>query len=151
MCRGELSNLHRLSIITLTWDEYGARSGSVRARALVQRVPRERAGPAACTAEARAGAVALLETRPQRDHQPEHALPAQRLPDNSDALAATVPGPLWTPDLHPLLFRAGRSRTEGGLLGQVQGRHRRGVRRGRSERFTAPGRRRSRLPLPRGR
>nr|WP_179224172.1 hypothetical protein [Geodermatophilus pulveris] len=111
-----LRNLHRLSLITLTPDQDGGGSGSVGVHALVQRATREQAAPAVTETAARVAADALLQAWPQQDYQPEQALLAQSLRNNTDALAATAPGPLWTPDAHLVLFRAGRSRTDGGLL-----------------------------------
>ncbi|MGY1691981.1 FxSxx-COOH system tetratricopeptide repeat protein [Geodermatophilus sp. SYSU D01105] len=116
-----LSNLHRLSLITLVSSEggKGGGGGAVRLHALVQRAAREQAHPAEVNAAAHTAAAALIQVWPEQDYEPRHALLAQSLRDNTDALVATSPGPLWTPDEHPVLFRAGRSRSAGGLFGQA--------------------------------
>ncbi len=111
-----LSSLHRLNLLTLTRDQETAEDSWVRVHPLVQRATREQAAPAVTETAARVAADALLQAWPQQDYQPEQALLAQSLRNNTDALAATAPGPLWTPDAHLVLFRAGRSRTDGGLL-----------------------------------
>jgi tetratricopeptide (TPR) repeat protein len=114
-----LRNLHRHSLLALTWDQEEAGTGSVRVHALVQRAIREQARPPNLDAAARTAADALLEAWPEEDYTPAHALLAQSLRDNTDALAATAPNSLWTTDAHPVLFRAGRSRSASGLFGQA--------------------------------
>ncbi len=112
-----LSNLHRLSLLTLAHNEDGV--GTVRVHALVQRATREQAPAPELDAAARTVAQALLEAWPEQDYQPQHALLAQSLRDNTDALAATAPGVLLTPHGQQVLFHAGRSRSAGGLVAQA--------------------------------
>jgi len=114
-----LSNLHRLSLLTRVDTDNLGGPGLVRVHALVQRATREQAGPVSSEAAARAAADALLQVWPERDYQPRYALLAQSLRDNTDALIHTASGPLWSPDAHPVLFRAGQSRSDGGLLAQA--------------------------------
>jgi len=98
-----LFTLQRLSLVTV------AGSGSsriVRVHALVQRVVREHLDPAALASTARAAADALLSVWPKHDERP--AL-AQALRDCTNALHLHAEDALWSPDGHPVLFRAANS------------------------------------------
>ncbi len=114
-----LSSLHRLSLLTLTRDQEPAEDSWVRVHPLVQRATREQADPQACEAAARAAADGLVQAWPDQDYQPNQSQPAQSLRDNTDALARIAPDPLWVPQAHAVLFRAGRSRIVAGLLIQA--------------------------------
>jgi hypothetical protein len=114
-----LQNLHRLSLITFIQDETDGGSSAVRVHGLVQRSTREQAALASAEQAASAAADALLQAWPVQDYLPQHGLLAQSLRDNTDALAHTTPAPLWVPQAHLVLFRAGRSRRDGGLLAQA--------------------------------
>ncbi len=101
-----LSNLHRLSLLS--------RAETVRVHALVQRATLEQLDDDLADSAGRAAADALVEIWAEQDYQPEYALLAQSLRDNTDALHHARPDPLWLPDTHPVLVRTLRSLEDSG-------------------------------------
>jgi tetratricopeptide (TPR) repeat protein len=107
-----LAALVRLNLATLippTPDGVGL----VRMHALMQRVTRDGTAPDLLASATTAAAQALVTIWPEteRDTQLGHALRA-----NTMAMRRYGDDHLWQPDAHPLLFRAGRSLIEAGLL-----------------------------------
>jgi hypothetical protein len=111
--RDALWALQRLSLLSV--DDSTAARG-VRVHALVQRVVREHLPAARSEPAARAAADALLEVWPEHDTEP---VMAQALRDCADALRGHAENVLWSPDGHPLLFRAGSSLGGVGLVNQA--------------------------------
>ncbi|MFE7574609.1 tetratricopeptide repeat protein [Streptomyces sp. NPDC057521] len=102
--------LHRLSLIHHTPD---TEQQAVRVHQLVQRATREAVPPDAYEELARAAGDALLDAWPEVERDSARA---QILRANTDALFSHAPGPLRSPGVHPVLFRAGRSLGESGQL-----------------------------------
>jgi hypothetical protein len=110
-----LGCLHRLSLITLD-DEMpgaGASARTVRVHALVQRAIRETLSDARFHQVARAAADALLGVWPAIEHDTDLAT---ALRSNTAALRATSSAHLWAHAGHGVLFRAGTSLYDAGLL-----------------------------------
>jgi hypothetical protein len=114
-----LGCLNRLSLITL---DRSTTSQAVRTHALVQRATRDTLTPQRLTVVARTAADALLQVWPEveRDTVLGHVLRS-----NTEALSRTGGEYLWQPDGHPVLFRAGTSLGEAGLVAQARGRFQR--------------------------
>jgi hypothetical protein len=110
--------LHRLSLATFDTTE---RHATIQVHSLVQRATRDtltksRVADAAVgqlSDVAYATADALFEIWPNIESDTELA---KMLRANTDALIAHGGDYLWDPDEHPLLFRAGESLSEAGLL-----------------------------------
>jgi len=113
--RDALHLAHRLSLLTV--DQQEEVMPVVRVHALVQRATRDNTSmtdPDLVTHTAHAAADALLTLWP--DIERNTAL-TQALRGNTDALRSTTGPALWQPDsLHEVLFRAGRSLGEAGLV-----------------------------------
>jgi NB-ARC domain/Tetratricopeptide repeat len=105
-----LHGLTRLSLITVD-EENDART--VRIHALVQRATREALTALDSAATARAAADALLEAWPPVEQDPGLG---QALRSNTEALNINFPRVLWSPRIHPVLLRAGRSLGEAGSV-----------------------------------
>ena len=86
----------------------------MRTHALVQRAVTDTLTPAQLDATICAAADALVEVWPD----PETAL-SQALRANTTEVAAQPTTTLWDPDAHVVLFRAGRSLGESGLVTQA--------------------------------
>jgi hypothetical protein len=102
--------LHRLSLIKHT---PATENQAVRVHQLIQRATREGLPPDQHDDLARTAGDALVDAWPEVERDSARA---QILRANSDALLAYAPGPLWAPEGHPVLFRAGKSLGEAGHL-----------------------------------
>ena len=111
--RGALRNLHHLHLLSHRPD-----SGpqAVRTHGLIQRAVVDTLTPAQLDAIIRTAADALTEVWPEPENNP--AL-AQALRGNTTTLAAHTTTTLWDPDGHVVLFLAGRSLGEAGLVTQA--------------------------------
>ncbi|MFG2387000.1 tetratricopeptide repeat protein [Streptomyces avermitilis] len=107
--RTALRNLHRLSLLS---HEPGHGGFLVRVHALVQRAALESLEPAQRSKLARVAADALESIWPGVENDPEHS----RLLLQNAASVASRNGVLWCPRGHGILFRAGQSLGELGLL-----------------------------------
>jgi len=109
-CRDALSNLHRLNLVSID-PAGGARA--VRTHALVQRATLEH-----LAAEILADTVwAVADTLVQVWPAVERDTDLGRVLRDCTASLTERHGPLlWVPDVHPLLFRSGRSLGECGLV-----------------------------------
>ena len=106
-----LQTLHRYTLATRD-----PATGYLRMHALVQRATRDQLTPAQLQAAARVGADALITIWP--DIERDTAL-GQILRANTSALTGHAGDLLSTPDAHPVLYRAGRSLGEAGLVTQA--------------------------------
>lgn len=115
-CLDAAHNLDRLSLLTLS-DPTGTGDGGgfarIRVHALVQRAATEHLTPEQIAPLVTAAADALVGIWPKGERDPQLG---QVLRANITALAARHPNALWIPDGHPLLWRAGASLGERGLL-----------------------------------
>jgi hypothetical protein len=110
-CRDALANLHRLSLISLD-PAGGARA--IRSHALVQRATLEGLSTSAVSTTVRAAADALVEVWPEIERDTELG---RVLRDNAASLRERHGGVLWDASGHAVLFLAGRSLGECGLVG----------------------------------
>ncbi|MFE0022609.1 tetratricopeptide repeat protein [Amycolatopsis sp. NPDC059021] len=112
--RDGLTCLHRLNLIT---HGTGLRFPTVRVHALVQRATRDALPPGELPTLARTAADALLRIWPdvERDTRLGQVLRA-----NTAALADVSGSHLWTPGAHRLLFRAGYSLDDSGLVTEAR-------------------------------
>jgi len=106
-----LHALHRLNLITLTAPT--STQPMVRVHGLIQRATREQLPNDGRELAARAAADALSRIWPHIENQP--AISAL-LRANTDALHTNAERTLWTENGHPLMFQAGRSLGEAGLV-----------------------------------
>ncbi|MFC0436609.1 FxSxx-COOH system tetratricopeptide repeat protein [Kutzneria buriramensis] len=111
--REGLACLHRLSLITL---DARSPARAVRVHGLVQRVTRENQSDEALPALVRLTADALWEVWPEVERDPQLA---QVLRANTDAVAVAGGDRMWEPDGHEVLFRAGNSLGEVGLVAEA--------------------------------
>jgi hypothetical protein len=109
-CRDALANLHRLSLISL--DPAGD-ARAIRTHALVQRATLEGLSTDAVSTTVRAAADALVQVWPKIERDTELG---RVLRDCAASLRERHGGLLWDPDRHAVLFRAGRSLGECGLV-----------------------------------
>jgi NB-ARC domain len=105
-----LRALTRLSLVT---PYPGDPRRTVRVHAVLQRATGDSMTRPRREATARAAADALLTCWPEIEH--DSAL-SQALRSNTDALYKQLPEPLWDSGVHPLLFRAGKSLGNSGLV-----------------------------------
>ncbi|MEV5540077.1 tetratricopeptide repeat protein [Saccharopolyspora shandongensis] len=117
--RDGLGCLHRLSLITL---DRSAASQEVRTHALVQRATRDTLAPPQRAVVTRAVADALRQVWPEVERD---TVLGQVLRGNADALFHVGGEHLWQPDGHPVLFRAGNSLGDAGLVAHAQDYYRR--------------------------
>ncbi len=110
-----LGVVHRLSLLTL---DLADPVRGVQVHALVQRATREATQycPDEIGDAARAAADALMQVWPQIERDTELA---QVLRANTQILHAVAERGLWTPNGHAVLFRAGHSLGEAGLVGSA--------------------------------
>ena len=108
-----LSCLDRLSLVIL---DRKSPCRAVRVHALVQRVVREQLDPGDMQAVGRAAADALQEIWPEHDAEP---LLSQALRDSISTLRRYGAQTLWSPEMHPVLFRCGDSISNVGLVTQA--------------------------------
>ncbi|WP_322751715.1 MULTISPECIES: helix-turn-helix transcriptional regulator, partial [unclassified Frankia] len=108
--RDALACLHQLSLIDYT---PASPHQAVRVHQLIQRAVREPLPPARQHTLARAAGDALLAAWPEVERDTDLA---QALRANTDTLYGYIPDALWQPDGHAVLFRAGRSRSDAGLV-----------------------------------
>jgi hypothetical protein len=111
--RDAVQVLHRLNLLTV---DPAVPQRAVRVHALVQRATREAIldqDPHLVAQAARTAADALLELWPVIELVSQLV---QALRGNTDALRAVANTALWEPDAHPVLFRAGHSLGEAGLV-----------------------------------
>lgn len=109
-CRDALSNLHRLNLISV---DRGGGPRAVRTHALVQRATLDQLPADTLAATVRAAADAVLAVWPEIERDTSLG---QALRDCTMTLKERHSAPLWAPDGHPVLFRAGRSLGECGLV-----------------------------------
>ena len=109
-CRDALAHLHRLSVLTVE-PSGGARA--IRTHALVQRATLEHRPQKVISAAVRAAADALVQIWPAVERDTELG---RALRENTAQLSERYPQPLWSPKGHPVLFRAGKSLGESGLV-----------------------------------
>ena len=112
--RAALRTLHRLSLIS--HDPDGGPRG-VSSHALIQRAALEELEPDVLAGWVNCAAGALIEVWPEVENDP--AL-AQALRASADAVASRDAEALWSTTGYDVLFRAGRSLGEAGLLGQAE-------------------------------
>ena len=111
--RDAVAALARLSLCTVeAHDPYRA----VRVHALIQRATREALDPEQLREAARAAADALLQVWPQVERDGALALALRGNTENLDDNARDA---LWDSDEHSVLFRAGRSLGESGLVAEA--------------------------------
>ncbi|MGW4065249.1 tetratricopeptide repeat protein [Amycolatopsis sp. NPDC004747] len=111
--RDGLSCLHRLSLITF---DPTSNARSVRVHALVQRAVRDQIPEADMPAFAKSAADALLAAWP--DIERDVAL-GQVMRTNAETLTVLAGEHLWSSEVHPLLFQAGNSLGDSGLVGRA--------------------------------
>jgi hypothetical protein len=111
--RDALANLARLSLIDRLGGTLAGGGAGVRVHALVQRATLEHLDPSAAAGLVRVAAEALVHIWPEIEHDPQLG---QTLRSNATAVHGRYCDALWTPDVHPVLFRAGRSLGEAGLV-----------------------------------
>jgi hypothetical protein len=112
--RDGLGCLHRLNLISL---DKGAVSQAVRVHALVQRATRDAVPTPRLAAVARTAADALLHVWPKIERD---TTLGQVLRANTDALADVASEHLWEPKGHAVLFRAGNSLGDTGLVAEAR-------------------------------
>ncbi|MDX3191140.1 tetratricopeptide repeat protein [Streptomyces sp. MN03-5084-2B] len=105
-----LGCLHRFSLITL---ERNQPERAVQAHALVQRAVRDTLPDEHLSDLARTAADALMGIWPSIDRDPALTL---ALRSTATILHTTTFPALWNPDGHPVLFRAGQSLLDAGLI-----------------------------------
>jgi tetratricopeptide (TPR) repeat protein len=113
-----LQTLRRFSLAALS-GETEAAAGTLQVHALVQRVVRESLDADEIQRAARAAAGGLLQTWPDADYEPRNALLAESLRASTTLLEAHCSAAVWSPDAHPVLFRAGRSLRDAGLTAEA--------------------------------
>ena len=108
--REALHSLNRLSLATIDPDNIHR---NVRVHALVQRATRDKLSDDHLVAVAQSSADALMDTWPEVERDTEYG---QILRANTDALSAYTQDHLWYPNAHRVLFQAGNSRGDTGLV-----------------------------------
>jgi tetratricopeptide (TPR) repeat protein len=103
LVRGVLGNLHRVGLITVSAD---SAVHTVWMHTLVQAAIRRAIPPAMLEQAGPAAASALLQAWPRADSPP---LLAQAMRACTAALQQSAGRLLWSPDMHPVLLRAGES------------------------------------------
>jgi hypothetical protein len=109
-CQDALGHLHRLSLVSVD-PSSGARA--IRTHALVQRATLEHRPPEVISAAVGAAADALVQVWPAVE--PDIEL-GRALRENTARLSERYPQLLWDSQGHPVLFRAGNSLGECGLV-----------------------------------
>jgi len=109
-CRDALSNLHRLNLISV---DRGGGPRAVRTHALVQRATLDQLPADAVAATVRAVADAVMAVWPEIKRDTSVG---QALRDCTVVLKERHGTSLWAPYGHPVLFRAGQSLGECGLV-----------------------------------
>ncbi len=109
--RSVVESLAQVGVVTI--DPESA-SRTVLMHGLVQATIRQVIPPAMLEEVTSAAANALLQAWPADDADP---LMTQALRDGTASLHRTAAGLLWTPEVHPVLFRAGQSLDRAGLNG----------------------------------
>jgi hypothetical protein len=114
-CQDAARNLARLSLLTWAPPGPGGSGGFARIRvhALVQRAATEHLSPDQIAPLVTAAADALVQAWPEIEHDPQLG---QALRANTTALTARHPNALWDLEGHPVLWRAGTSLGETGLV-----------------------------------
>jgi hypothetical protein len=108
--RRAFRNLHRFSVVA---HDPNSSPRTVRMHALAGRATREQASPQVLAAATVAAADALLQTWPSVESDSSLT---QSLRDCAAALADVAGDALWSRNRHPVLFRAGQSLGEAGLV-----------------------------------
>jgi tetratricopeptide (TPR) repeat protein len=101
--RSVLDSLAQVGVVMI---DPGSASRTVLMHGLVQATIQQVIPPAMLEQVARAAASALLQAWPADEAEP---LLAQALRDGTAGLHRAAAGLLWTPEAHPVLFRAGQS------------------------------------------
>jgi hypothetical protein len=112
--RAALRTLHRLSLIS--HDPDGGPRG-VSSHALIQRAALEELEPDVLAGWVNCAAGALMEVWPEVEND---LVLAQALRASADAVASRDADALWSTTGYNVLFRAGQSLGEAGLLGQAE-------------------------------
>jgi tetratricopeptide (TPR) repeat protein len=107
--RSVFDSLARVGLVTVDAE---CAPRMVRAHGLVQAAIRQAITPMGLGQAAVAAANALLQAWPPADRDP---VLAQALRDCTASLHAAAAEPLWTPEVHPVLLRAGQSLDRAGL------------------------------------
>jgi len=113
VCRDGLHHLARLSLLQLGQSGSFRDVDSVRVHALVQRAVVERLSEEALAVTVRTAASALVQLWPEIERD---SSVGQTLRANAAMLEERYSRLLWQPDAHPVLWRAGRSLGECGLV-----------------------------------
>jgi tetratricopeptide (TPR) repeat protein len=108
-----LDALSRVGLVTIDPD---SAPRTVLMHGLVQAMIQRFIPPAMLEQAAWAAANALLQAWPQGEAEP---LYEQALRDGAASLHRVAAGPLWIPEAHPVLLRAGQSLDQAGLTGQA--------------------------------
>ena len=109
-CQDSLGNLHRLNLVSV--DPAGG-TRAIRTHSLVQRATLEQLTPDALATTVQGAADAVVQAWPVVERDTDLG----RVLRDCTASLKDRHGPLlWAPDAHPLLFRAGRSIGECGLV-----------------------------------
>jgi tetratricopeptide (TPR) repeat protein len=106
-----LDSLARAGLVTIDPD---SAPRTVLMHSLVQAMIQRFIPPAMLEQAAWAAADALLQAWPPQEAEP---LYEQALRDGAASLHRAAAGPLWTPEAHPVLLRAGQSLAQAGLTG----------------------------------
>ena len=109
-CQDSLGNLHRLNLVSVD-PAGGARA--IRTHSLVQRATLEQLAPDALANTVQGAADAVVQAWPDVERDTDRG---RVLRDCTASLKDRYDPLLWAPDAHPLLFRAGRSIGECGLV-----------------------------------
>ena len=109
--RAALYNLARLGVVTI---DPTSMERTVRVHALVQAASLMYLSPKVLDQAGQAAAFALVQAWPERELEP---LLAQALRDCTARLRECTGALLWTPGMHPVLFRAGQSLDSARLTG----------------------------------
>ena len=109
--RNVVESLAQVGVVTI---DPGSAPRTVLMHGLVQATIRQVIPPAMLEQVTSAAANALLQAWPADDAEP---LVAQALRDGTASLHRAAAGLLWTPEAHPVLFRAGQSLDRAGLNG----------------------------------
>jgi hypothetical protein len=113
-CQDALAHLHRFSLVSV--DPSG-RARAIRTHAMVPRATLEHRPPEVISAAVRAAADALMQAWPEVERNTELD---RALRENTAQLSERYPQPLWESQCHPVLFRAGGSLGECGLVRTCQ-------------------------------
>ena len=104
--RATVGNLARVGLVAIDPVSHG---GKVRLHSSVSAAVRAYLSPSDLGHVIRGAADALLESWPEPGGQPEQEQAFLDCAAALQSVGGSTEGPLWRPEVHPLLFRAGRS------------------------------------------